>query len=116
MKEPERDQSESGGTEFRQRKQVGFGQAVGGEQPIDVADAHARIVERAPCGLSIQAEPGHVRDLADVGFAETDDRDCVAQAHLRPLHSPRMPRSRISRGTTKHFLRARDGRQKKSLP
>ena len=38
-----------------------------------------RAGERALAGLGVQADPGHVRDFADVGFADTRNDDLVAQ-------------------------------------
>ena len=40
-------------------------------------DLESRVVERALGGLCIQPQAGHVRHLADVRFADADDRDLV---------------------------------------
>ena len=45
------------------------------KQAVDVGDLETRVVQRALAGLRVEPEAGHVRHLADVGFADADDGD-----------------------------------------
>ena len=56
----------------------------GREQPVDVLQLQAAIVERAPDALRHQIEDGDtLGHLAEVGFRDPDDRRAAA---LEPFH------------------------------
>jgi hypothetical protein len=72
--------------QHRAEHEVRLGEGIGGEHAVDVRHLQAGVVQRALGGLGVQAQAGHVGNLADVGLADADDGDLVLQG-CRGLHS-----------------------------
>src|SRR6218665_2350059 len=67
--------------QHRAEHEVRLGERVGGQQAVDVRYLQARVIERAPGRLGVQAQAAHVRHLADVGFADAHHGDLVLERH-----------------------------------
>ena len=63
----------------RTEHEVWFGKGIGGQHAINIADLQARFFKRPHGCLGVQAQPAHIRNLADFGFAHAHDRHLVAQ-------------------------------------
>nr|WP_306437325.1 hypothetical protein [Cupriavidus taiwanensis] len=65
--------------QHRTQHEIGFGERIGGQQAVDVGHLQSGIIQRAPGGLRIQAQPRHMGNAPDLGFPDTDNGDLVLE-------------------------------------